>query len=81
VFEAKQVVARVDKMGDLFAPVLTLKQRLPELKGLAAPAAAVEAKPAISIAAQAEEESERVRRRPARKTGAQPKARKAGRKV
>jgi bifunctional non-homologous end joining protein LigD len=80
VFEAKQVVARVEKMGDLFAPVLTLKQRLPELKGLAAPAAA-EAKPTISIAAQAEEEPERVRRRPARKTGPQPKARKAGRKV
>src|ERR1700689_4310244 len=33
VFEAKQGVARVDKMGDLFAPVLELKQRLPDLKG------------------------------------------------
>ena len=36
VFEAKQVVARVEKMGDLFAPVLELKQRLPDLKGVAA---------------------------------------------
>ena len=36
VFEAKQVVARVEKMGDLFAPVLELKQRLPDLKGMAA---------------------------------------------
>jgi bifunctional non-homologous end joining protein LigD len=80
VFEAKQVVARFEKMGDLFAPVLTLKQRLPELKGLAAPAAA-EAKPAISIAAQAGDESEPVRRRAVRKTGAQPKAAKARRKV
>ena len=33
VFEAKQVVARVEKMGDLFAPVLELKQRLPRSQG------------------------------------------------
>jgi len=56
VFEAKQVVARVEKMGDLFAPVLELKQRLPDLKQLAA--AAEEAAEPISIAAQAEEETE-----------------------
>jgi len=35
VFEAKQVVARVEKMGDLFAPVLELKQRLPQVKATA----------------------------------------------
>jgi bifunctional non-homologous end joining protein LigD len=34
VFEAKDVLARVEKMGDLFAPVQTLKQRLPQLAGL-----------------------------------------------
>src|SRR5882672_3859688 len=34
VFEAKQVVARMEKMGDLFAPVLELKQRLPDLQGV-----------------------------------------------
>ncbi len=34
VFEAKDVLARVDKMGDLFEPVQTLKQKLPELSGL-----------------------------------------------
>ncbi len=60
VFEAKQVVARVEKMGDLFAPVLELKQRLPDLKGVAA---AAEAEPAISIAAQAEEEPVKTPRR------------------
>jgi len=65
------VVARADKLGDLFAPVLELKQRLPDLKGVAASAAA-EAKPTISIAAQAEED---------RKTEKQPRARKPGRKV
>jgi hypothetical protein len=67
-------------MGDLFAPVLELKQRLPDLKGITAPAAA-EAKPTISIAAQAEEEPADVRKRVVRKSGARPKARKAGRKV
>ena len=32
VFEAEQVLKRVDKMGDLFEPVLKLKQKLPELR-------------------------------------------------
>ena len=31
VFEAGQVLKRVEKMGDLFEPVLTLKQKLPKL--------------------------------------------------
>src|SRR6202051_839790 len=35
VFEAKDVLARVEKMGDLFEPVQKLKQKLPELSGLA----------------------------------------------
>jgi bifunctional non-homologous end joining protein LigD len=39
VFEARQTVARVEKMGDLFAPLNELKQRLPDLKGVAAPEA------------------------------------------
>jgi bifunctional non-homologous end joining protein LigD len=42
VFEAQQVVARVDKMGDLFEPVLELKQRLPDLKKAGADASAAE---------------------------------------
>ncbi|MGB8010676.1 MAG: non-homologous end-joining DNA ligase [Terriglobales bacterium] len=36
VFEAGDVRARVEKMGDLFEPVLKLKQTLPQLAGLAA---------------------------------------------
>jgi bifunctional non-homologous end joining protein LigD len=36
VFEAPQVVARAEKMGDLFEPVLKLKQKLPDAKGLLA---------------------------------------------
>jgi hypothetical protein len=78
VFEARQVVVRVEKMGDLFAPVLELKQRLPNLKGGAASAVA-EAQPPISIAAQAEEEPKGIRHSAVRKTGKQ--AGKAGRKV
>ena len=35
VFEAPQVISRVEKIGDLFAPVITLEQRLPDLKGVA----------------------------------------------
>ena len=34
VFEAKDVLARVEKMGDLFEPVQKLKQKLPKLAGL-----------------------------------------------
>jgi bifunctional non-homologous end joining protein LigD len=36
VFEAKDVLARVEKMGDLFEPVQKLKQKLPQLGGFSA---------------------------------------------
>jgi hypothetical protein len=67
-------------MGDLFAPVLELKQRLPDLKKLAEPAAAEP----ISLAAQVEDELVSQRRRGARaskKAVKPPAARKARRKV
>ena len=35
VFEANDVLARVEKLDDLFAPVQTLKQKLPQVAGLA----------------------------------------------
>jgi bifunctional non-homologous end joining protein LigD len=78
VFEAKQVVARVEKMGDLFAPVLELKQRLPNPKGVGP--AAEEGEP-ISIAAQAEDDPEDDRRQVVKKPGKRPGAGKARRKV
>ena len=53
VFEAKDVLARVEKMGDLFEPVLKLKQKLPQLAGLAA-ASEKEEDEGSSVAAQAE---------------------------
>jgi bifunctional non-homologous end joining protein LigD len=34
VFDSAQVLARVAKMGDIFEPVLTLKQRLPNVTEL-----------------------------------------------
>jgi bifunctional non-homologous end joining protein LigD len=54
VFEAKKVVARFEKMGDLFEPVLELKQKLPDLKAAAAAAKEPATRP-IEIAAQADE--------------------------
>jgi len=53
VFEAKDVLARVGKMGDLFEPVLKLKQQLPQLAGVSA-ASEKEEDEAISVAAQPE---------------------------
>src|SRR5271154_550760 len=35
VFQAKDVLSRVEKLGDLFDPVQKLKQKLPQLAGLA----------------------------------------------
>ncbi|MGB7601313.1 MAG: non-homologous end-joining DNA ligase [Candidatus Sulfotelmatobacter sp.] len=78
VFEAPQTVARTEKMGDLFAPALKLKQRLPDLKAVAGSGAETEAP--ISIAAQAEEEPKKVRRRAVKK-GAKPRTRQTARKV
>ena len=53
VFEAKDVLARVEKMGDLFEPVQKLKQKLPQLAGLVA-GSEKEEDEGISIAARAE---------------------------
>src|SRR6202451_4178181 len=74
VFEADQVLKRVEKMGDLFEPVLELKQKLPTIKELM-PAAAAEQPERIDLAAQAEEEPVEPRRKIAKK------ARPARRKI
>jgi bifunctional non-homologous end joining protein LigD len=63
IFEAKRAVERFEKMGDLFAPVLELKQQLPDLRGARAAAQPER----IEIAAQAEEPREPRRARPRRK--------------
>ena len=79
VFEAPQTVSRVEKMWDLFAPVLKLKQRLPDLTAVAGSAAG-ETEAPISLAAQAEEAPKKARRRAVKKV-AKPRTRKAARKV
>jgi bifunctional non-homologous end joining protein LigD len=53
VFEANQVLDRVKKMGDLFEPLLKLKQKLPKLAGIEE-VAPVAAEKGLEIAAQAE---------------------------
>jgi bifunctional non-homologous end joining protein LigD len=81
VFEAPQVVARFEKMGDLFEPVLKLKQKLPTLKELTG-AVAPEAKPErIEIAAQAEEDSPKTVRRAQKKSSRKRPAQKKSSKV
>ncbi|HEX4426628.1 MAG TPA: non-homologous end-joining DNA ligase [Terriglobales bacterium] len=69
VFDAGQVLKRVEKIGDLFAPLLTLKQKLPKFDGIA------EIGPRVEIAAQAE--------KPAKKAVVKKKAvsKKAGKKT
>jgi hypothetical protein len=79
VFEARQTLARVGKMGDLFAPVNELKQSLPNLKGLAASAVEKTEEP-ISIAAPAEERPKRARSHAA-PNAVKPPLRKSRRKV
>ncbi len=70
VFEAAEVLKRVEKMGDLFAPVLKLKQKLPKLAG-------VEGGTGIEIAAQAESPRRDTKRsKTASKPAGKPKRRK-----
>lgn len=59
VFEAKQVLARVEKFGDLFEPVLKLKQKLPQFPETEE---GPTTEKGIDLAAQAES------KRPSRKT-------------
>jgi bifunctional non-homologous end joining protein LigD len=79
VFEAGQVLDRVQKMGDLFGPVLTLKQKLPKLAGIAEVAEPVSEK-GLDLAAQAEESPAKKAKKSAKPARhADPK--KKGRKV
>jgi bifunctional non-homologous end joining protein LigD len=70
VFEAPQVLQRVEKMGDLFAPLLTLKQTLPKLAGVG------ERKPSsagdVEIAAQADKKAQSKKRAGHRRGGKRP---------
>jgi len=65
VFEAGQTVKRVEKLGDLFAPLLNLRQRLPNLRKFMRGAASRPEEP-ISMAAQG---TEAVKIKPGRSRG------------
>jgi hypothetical protein len=83
VFEAPQTVARFEKIGDLFEPVLELRQSLPDLKKLAAAAAAEQPEP-IEIAAQADDTQsapEKSSAKASNKPGKKPAVGKTRRKV
>src|SRR6266567_3656795 len=76
VFEAPQVVSRFEKLGDLFEPVLELKQRLPDLRKVAA-----EEPEHIEIAAQAKEDSASPRKAARKKSAPNGPVRKKASKV
>jgi bifunctional non-homologous end joining protein LigD len=84
VFEAAQTMKRVEKMGDLFAPVAALKQRLPDLRKFIQSESSKVEEP-ISIAAQAEGGTKPARSRGSRRTvkttPRRTQVRRAGRKV
>ena len=73
VFESHQTLDRVEKMGDLFAPLLTLKQKLPKLSGLGTGEAEAVAT-GLEMAAQARTKSPR-------KVASSSRRRKRSRKV
>jgi bifunctional non-homologous end joining protein LigD len=62
VFEASDVLKRVEEMGDLFEPVLKLKQKLPDLQDILRTGKIEEAE-RIQIAAQAESRAEGMKRK------------------
>jgi bifunctional non-homologous end joining protein LigD len=80
VFEAKEAVARFEKMGDLFEPVLALKQTLPDLKKLAAAAVAEKPEP-VEIAAQEDDVRSVPAQRGPKKVAKKPAVRKTRGKV
>ena len=54
VYEAKDVLVRMEKIGDLFAPVLKLKQRLPQLGGVVSAGQRSQEQKGVRIAAVAD---------------------------
>lgn len=75
VFESSKTIARFEKMGDLFEPVLELKQKLPDMRAAAAKEPAM-----IEIAAQTEE-SEPQRKTAKKKSSGKTATRKKRAKV
>jgi bifunctional non-homologous end joining protein LigD len=80
VFEASQVLDRVQKMGDLFESVLKLKQKLPKLAGIAE-AAAPTMETGLELAAQAEETGSKKAKKKIKPGRARATAKKKSRRV
>jgi bifunctional non-homologous end joining protein LigD len=82
VFESKQTLERVEKMGDLFAPLLNLKQTLPKLPGIGEGKAEAVAS-GLQIAAQAESNVQKRPRVAKKKTaaGKSPSSKKVRKRV
>jgi bifunctional non-homologous end joining protein LigD len=79
VFEAGQVLERVGKMGDLFEPLLRLKQKLPKLTGVE------QARPigeTVDLAAQAEDRgTKKAKKKNMKPAGRRSASTQKGRKV
>ena len=80
VFEANQVLDRVQKMGDLFEPVHSLKQKLPKLSGIAEIHPEV-AEKGLDIAAQAEDRAVKKTARKAKPAPGRAAPKKKSRRV
>jgi bifunctional non-homologous end joining protein LigD len=78
VFEAPQVLERVDKFGDLFEPVLKLKQRLPDIQEILA-AGTISEKERLDIAAAADERAADMKRKVSRRLPPPPEAKEPSR--
>jgi bifunctional non-homologous end joining protein LigD len=78
VFEAPQVLERVDKFGDLFEPVLKLKQRLPDIQEILA-AGTIGEKERLDIAAAADERAADMKRKVSRRLPPPPEAKEPSR--
>jgi len=80
VFEASHVLDRVGKMGDLFEPLLTLKQKLPKLAGIEAGAASA-MEEGLELAAQADSAVEKKTKKSAKAAPTRSAPKKKVRKV
>lgn len=78
VFEAPEVIERFEKMGDLHAPVLVLRQQLPDVRAAAAQAEKPALLEKVEIAAQAEEPEPQAASQP--KTKTKTKTKKVGKR-
>jgi bifunctional non-homologous end joining protein LigD len=74
VFESHQTLERVEKLGDLFAPLLTLKQKLPQVAALAGKQEA-----GVELAAQASPKAG-VGKKPQAKTAKRPSTKRSVKK-